>query len=56
MLSKIVYKVFFFCITLEAAGRALESEVNSAGPGEATFIQCDVTKEEQIKVNMGISR
>lgn len=38
-----------FCARGEAAGRALESEVNAAGPGVATFIQCDVTKEEQIK-------
>lgn len=50
---KIDYKVYF-CITPETAGRALESEVNAAGPGVATFIQCDVTKEEQIKVNVGI--
>lgn len=49
------YKVYF-CITPETAGRALESEVNAAGPGVATFIQCDVTKEEQIKVNVGIIR
>lgn len=52
---KIDYKVYF-CNTPEAAGRALESEVNAAWPGVATFIQCDVTKEEQIKVNVGIIR
>ncbi|XP_048779544.1 17-beta-hydroxysteroid dehydrogenase 14-like [Ostrea edulis] len=38
-----------FCARGEAAGKALESEVNAAGPGEATFIRCDVTKEDEIK-------
>lgn len=40
----------FFFAHPEEAGRALEGEVNASGPGEATFIQCDVSKEDQIKV------
>ncbi len=31
-------------------GLTLEAEVNGEGPGEAYFIKCDVTKEEDIKV------
>ncbi|XP_062568863.1 17-beta-hydroxysteroid dehydrogenase 14-like [Saccostrea cucullata] len=38
-----------FCSRGEAAGRALESEMKTMGPGEATFIPCDVSKEDQIK-------
>lgn len=33
-----------------AAGEALEAELNKAGPGSCTFITCDVSKEEDIKV------
>ncbi|XP_013414513.1 17-beta-hydroxysteroid dehydrogenase 14 isoform X2 [Lingula anatina] len=32
----------------EKDGKAVEAEVNAKGPGEATFIPCDVTKEDQI--------
>ncbi|KAK3102442.1 hypothetical protein FSP39_011403 [Pinctada imbricata] len=38
-----------FCARGESEGKALESEMNAAGPGEAFFIQCDVTKEADIK-------
>ncbi|XP_078583428.1 L-fucose dehydrogenase-like isoform X2 [Branchiostoma floridae x Branchiostoma japonicum] len=33
----------------EEAGKKLESEMNTSGPGEALFIPCDVTKEEDIR-------
>lgn len=33
----------------EADGKALESDMNQSGPGEATFIYCDVTNEDNIK-------
>ena len=35
---------------LEADGKQLEAEMNAVGPGEAYFVQCDVNKEEDIKV------
>ena len=35
----------------EGEGRQLEAELNKKGPGEACFIFCDVTKEDDIKVN-----
>lgn len=38
-----------FCAREIEAGHKLESEVNSEGPGESYFVQCDVTKEEDIK-------
>ena len=36
----------------EAEGEKLEKELNGKGPGEAYFIKCDVTKEEDIKVSL----
>ena len=42
-----------FCVVpSEAEGEKLEKELNGAGPGEAYFIKCDVTKEEDIKVSL----
>ncbi|CAH1250893.1 HSD17B14 [Branchiostoma lanceolatum] len=38
-----------FCSRGEEAGKKLEAEMNTAGPGEAFFVPCDVTKEEDIK-------
>ncbi|XP_041367239.1 17-beta-hydroxysteroid dehydrogenase 14-like [Gigantopelta aegis] len=38
-----------FCARGEADGKQLESEMNAKGPGEAYFIPCDVSKEEDIK-------
>ncbi|XP_035664859.1 17-beta-hydroxysteroid dehydrogenase 14-like isoform X1 [Branchiostoma floridae] len=38
-----------FCSRGEEAGKKLESEMNTSGPGEALFIPCDVTKEEDIR-------
>ncbi|CAH3015582.1 unnamed protein product [Porites evermanni] len=38
-----------FCARGEAEGEKLEKELNGTGPGEAYFIKCDVTKEEDIK-------
>lgn len=32
-------------------GQRLEKEVTESGPGEGFFIKCDVSKEEDIKVN-----
>lgn len=36
----------------EAEGEKLEKELSGTGPGEAYFIKCDVTKEEDIKVSL----
>ena len=36
----------------EAEGEKLEKELNGKGPGEAYFIKCDVTQEEDIKVSL----
>ena len=44
--------ILSFCI-VEADGKALETELNQNGPGEAIFIYCDVTKEDNIKVKLG---
>merc|ERR1711973_522844 len=30
-------------------GKRLETELNTTGPGEAYFIKCDVSKEDEIK-------
>ncbi|XP_063400909.1 17-beta-hydroxysteroid dehydrogenase 14-like [Mytilus trossulus] len=38
-----------FCSRGEKEGKEVESEMNSLGPGEAYFVQCDVTKESDIK-------
>lgn len=38
-----------FCSRGESEGRALEAEMNKQGPGEAFFIRCDMSKEEDIK-------
>lgn len=38
-----------FCSRGETDGRALEAEMNKKGPGEAFFVRCDMTKEEDIK-------
>lgn len=42
----------------EEEGRKLETELNKTGPGEAYFLFCDVTKEEDVKnlVNKTIER
>jgi len=37
-----------FCSRGERAGRALESSVNTRGPGSALFLPCDVSKVEQV--------
>lgn len=31
-------------------GKKLEKELNNTGPGEAFYIKCDVSKEDEIKV------
>lgn len=38
-----------FCARGEEAGRKLQTELNSKGPGECFFVKCDVTKEEELK-------
>ena len=30
----------------------MEADVNKTGPGQAAFLQCDMTKEEEIKVRV----
>lgn len=46
----------FFNLTLNcipgAAGEALEAELNRAGPGSCTFVRCDVSREDDIKVKV----
>ena len=34
----------------ETEGRALETEMNQKGPGEAFFVRCDMSKEDDVKV------
>ncbi|XP_072550191.1 17-beta-hydroxysteroid dehydrogenase 14 isoform X1 [Salminus brasiliensis] len=38
-----------FCARGEEVGKALEAELNAAGPGSCLFLSCDVSKEEDIK-------
>jgi NAD(P)-dependent dehydrogenase (short-subunit alcohol dehydrogenase family) len=38
-----------FCARGEQAGRALEAELGAAGPGEAHFEKCDVSRPEQVE-------
>jgi len=38
-----------FCSRGKDAGEAMAKEVNKKGPGEAHFIACDVSKEDQVK-------
>jgi NAD(P)-dependent dehydrogenase (short-subunit alcohol dehydrogenase family) len=37
-----------FCSPNEPEGRALESQVNALGPGQAQFFSCDVTKTDDL--------
>ncbi|KAK7485706.1 hypothetical protein BaRGS_00023007 [Batillaria attramentaria] len=38
-----------FCARGEVEGREVEKQMNSMGPGEATFVRCDMSSEEDIK-------
>ncbi|XP_067655897.1 17-beta-hydroxysteroid dehydrogenase 14-like [Haliotis asinina] len=38
-----------FCSRGESEGKQLEQELNALGPGEAYFVPCDVSKEDDIK-------
>ncbi len=38
-----------FCARSEKDGRALETELNARGPGEAYFVRCDVSKPEEVE-------
>jgi len=38
-----------FCARGEADGLKLQEELNNQGPGEALFVKCDVTNEDDIK-------
>jgi len=38
-----------FCARNRSAGEALAAELNARGPGEASFIACDVSKEEDVR-------
>ncbi|KAK7099590.1 hypothetical protein V1264_003706 [Littorina saxatilis] len=38
-----------FCARGEKDGKEVEAALNAAGPGEATFVKCDMSKEEEIK-------
>lgn len=38
-----------FCSRGEKEGKEVETEMNALGPGEAFFVRCDVTSEEDIK-------
>ena len=35
-------------------GKKLEEELNNTGPGEAFYIKCDVSKEDEIKVRESV--
>ena len=48
VLQNIILIVDYFVIVDD--GKKLEKELNDKGPGEAYFIKCDVTIEEDIKV------
>lgn len=44
-----------FCIpVLVDEGKKLEKELNNTGPGEAFYIKCDVSKEDEIKVRESV--
>lgn len=45
-----------FCAqeTQLSAGQSLESVLNKEGPGSCSFVSCDVTKEDDIKVSSGV--
>jgi NAD(P)-dependent dehydrogenase (short-subunit alcohol dehydrogenase family) len=47
-----------FCARSTAEGEALASQLNIKGPGESTFIQCDVSKIDEIKklINAAIDK
>ena len=38
-------------VVAEKEGREVEAAMNAMGPGEATFIKCDMSKEAEIKVS-----
>lgn len=38
-----------FCARNETQGKALEAEINALGKGSATFIQCDVSKVDEVE-------
>jgi NAD(P)-dependent dehydrogenase (short-subunit alcohol dehydrogenase family) len=38
-----------FCARSQEAGQALAAEVTGRGPGQATFLQCDVSKVEEVE-------
>jgi NAD(P)-dependent dehydrogenase (short-subunit alcohol dehydrogenase family) len=38
-----------FCSRGESEGRALESELNAKGPGQASFVRCDVSREADVR-------
>ncbi|XP_027897618.1 L-fucose dehydrogenase [Xiphophorus couchianus] len=38
-----------FCAIGAAAGEALETEFSRMGPGSCKFVECDVTKEDQLE-------
>lgn len=40
----------FYIPMLVDEGKKLEKELNNTGPGEAFYIKCDVSKEDEIKV------
>ena len=35
----------------EKEGKEVEAAMNAMGPGEATFVKCDMSKEDEIKVS-----
>ena len=37
-------------VVAEEEGKEVEAAMNAMGPGEATFVSCDMSKEEEIKV------
>ena len=45
-----IFVLYRYDNTIADDGKKLEKELNDKGPGEAYYIKCDVTIEEDIKV------
>ena len=45
-----------FLLIAADEGKIVEKEVNERGPGEAVYIGCDVTKEDEIKASLTFAK
>ena len=46
----LIFVLYWYNNIIADDGKKLEKELNDKGPGEAYYIKCDVTIEEDIKV------